>query len=145
LCPYFSVCCPGLRAIARRSEYAPPLGHSVAFCALWCPALALCPRLSPPCHPECARVLLQSPRALPWSCPRLRRDLAAGTSGTAALRTGRPDRAGRWIPDVHPRSGGLGLIRTDLILVARCRSSRSDLPSPAPYRWAQSVSPTSGR
>jgi hypothetical protein len=92
------------------------------------PAPELCPWLSPPCHPECARVLLQSPRALSWSCSRLRRDLAAGTSGAAALRIGRPDRAGRWIPDVHPRSGGLGLIRTDLISAARCRSGRSDLP-----------------
>jgi hypothetical protein len=104
------------------------LGHSTAFCALWCPSPVLCPRLSPPCHPECARVLPRSPRAFPWSCPRLRRDLAAGTSSAAALKNGRLDLTGRWIPDVHSRSGGLGLIRTDLISAARCRSGRSDLP-----------------
>jgi hypothetical protein len=92
------------------------------------PAPALCPQLSPPCRPKCARVFSQSPSALSWLCPRLRRDLTVETSGAATLKTDRPDHAGRWIPDVHPRSGGLGLIRTDLILTARCRSGRSDLP-----------------
>jgi hypothetical protein len=91
-------------------------------------APVLCPRLSPPCRPKCARVLPQPPRALLWPCPRLRRDLAAGTSGTVALKTGCPNLAGRWIPDIHPISGGLGLIRSNLISVARCRSGRLDLP-----------------
>jgi hypothetical protein len=34
--PYFSVYCPGLHAIARRSRFAPPWDHPTAFCALWC-------------------------------------------------------------------------------------------------------------
>jgi hypothetical protein len=51
-----------------------------------------------------------------------------GTSGAAALKTDRPELAGRWILDVHLRSGGLGLIRTDLISVAHGRYGRLDLP-----------------
>ena len=51
-----------------------------------------------------------------------------GTSSAAALKIGRLDLAGRWILDVPLRSGSLGLIRTDLISAARCRSGRSDLP-----------------
>jgi hypothetical protein len=128
MCPYFSICRPGFCAIARRSKStrrwaAPP--RSTPSSA---PVPVLCPWLSPPCRPECARVLPQPPRALPSSCPRLRRDLAVGMSGTTALKISRPDLAGRWISGIHPRSGGLGLIRTDLISVARCRSDRLDLP-----------------
>jgi hypothetical protein len=77
-------------------------------------------------------VLPQPPRALPWLCPRLWQDLIAEMSGDAALKTSRPDLADHWIPDVHPRSGGLGLIRTDLISAAHRRSSCLDLPSPTP-------------
>jgi hypothetical protein len=64
-CPYFSVCCPVLHAIAHRIKPAPPLGHLAVFCALWCPAPTLCTRLSLPCRPECAQVLPQSPKPLP--------------------------------------------------------------------------------
>jgi hypothetical protein len=60
--------------------------------------------------------------------PRLQRDLTVGTSGATALKTGRPNLASRWIPNVHPRSGDLGLIRTNLISAARGRSDRLDLP-----------------
>jgi hypothetical protein len=56
--------------------------------------------------------------------PRLRRDPIARSSGTAAPRTRRPNR---------PRSGGLGLIKTDLVATVRCESNCSaPLPSPAP-------------
>jgi hypothetical protein len=110
-------------ASPRRRRATPPRS---APCGA--PVPALCPRLSSQCHPECARVLPQSLRPLSWLCPCLQRDLAVETSGAAAIRTGRPNRVGRWISDVHSRSGGLGLIRADLILVVCCRSSRSDFP-----------------
>jgi hypothetical protein len=50
--------------------------------------------------------------------------------------------AGRWISGVRPRSGGLDLIRTDLISTVRCRSSSSaPLPSPAPLLMGPACQP----
>jgi hypothetical protein len=71
-----------------------------------------------------------------------------GTSGATSLRLGRPDHAGRWILDVHPRSSGLGLIRIDLISAAHCRSGRSGLSltyalslGPARQSYLRSLTP----
>jgi hypothetical protein len=90
-------------------------------------------------HSRVRNVALNAPESFPKSLepcrgrsPRLRRDLAARSSGAAALKTGRPNHAGRWISDIQPRSGGQELIRTDLTSTVRCKSIRPDpLPSPA--------------
>jgi hypothetical protein len=98
-------------------------------------------------HGRVHHVALNAPESFPKSLepcrgrsPHLRQDLAARSSGAAAHRTGHPDRAGRWISDVHSRSGGQDLIRSDLTSTIQCKPSRPNpLPSPALYHWPRSV------
>jgi hypothetical protein len=130
--PYFFAYCPGLRAIARGSRSA----------AIGPPHRVLRPLVPPRrrcAHGHVRHVALNAPESFPMSLepcrgcsPRLRRDLAARSSTAAALRTDQPDRTGRWISDVHPRSDGQDLIRIDLTSTVRYKASRPDpLPSPA--------------
>jgi hypothetical protein len=77
--------------------------------------------------------------------PRLRWDPVVRSSGAVASRTRHPECADRRISDVHPRSGDLGLIKTDSIATVRCESNYSALlPSPAPLPLGlagQAISP----
>jgi hypothetical protein len=112
-------------------------------------------------HGRVRHVALNAPESFPKSLepcrgcsPRLQRDPAARSSGTAAPRTHHPYRAGQWISDVHPRSDCQDLIRTNLTSIVRCKPSHPDpLPLPAlcpwappvsacaPWRWTRLVSP----
>jgi hypothetical protein len=120
------------------------------------PLLPFCPRNS---SPELIRAAISPPRHVPRSLVLLRRRGAHGRVRQIALsalelfpkplepRRGNPphlrrDRAvpphprpatSSWISGVCPRSGGLELIRADLISALRSRSDCSPLsPSPAP-------------
>jgi hypothetical protein len=101
-------------------------------------ALALCPQSCSLDCPECVRVLPLVPRALSWPFPS-----SPARSRREVERRRHPDHAGQWISDVHPRSSGYDLIRTNLILIVRCKSSRPDLlPSPTLCPRAHQSTPT---
>ncbi|PWZ25269.1 hypothetical protein Zm00014a_027664, partial [Zea mays] len=99
------------------------------------------PRALPdlPDHSDC-------PRAPPVArAPRLRRALRRGGRAPPPPASRREAQAGHPIPTVHPRSGGLVLIRPNPILAVRRRSSG---PGPLPPHtprlsavWAPPVSP----
>jgi hypothetical protein len=115
----------------------------------------LCPRVLPRWHCAHGRArqialieLEPFPKPLGPCCGRslrLRQGPAARSSGAIAPRTHHPDRAGRRISDVHPRSGGLGLIKTDPIATVRCESNCSaPLPSPVPLSLGPACQPYLG-
>jgi hypothetical protein len=69
-------------------------------------ALALCPWSCSLDCPKCAEFFPKYLKPCRGCSHRLQRDPAVRSSGTAAPRTRHPDHSGRWILDIHPRSGG---------------------------------------
>jgi hypothetical protein len=99
-------------------------------------------------HGQVRHVALSAPKPFPKPLEpgrghptRLQRDFAAG-------RAAPPHPCpitGLWISGVRLRSGGLDLIRPDLISTVRCRfSSSARSPHPRPCRWARPISPSPG-
>jgi hypothetical protein len=106
-----------VRAAARPPRRRPPLSSA--------PALVSCPRPCLSCHPEPSYALPSTPVALSVPVPSSPANLRRGSERRHRWRSWNPSRACRWISGVHPRSGGLGLIRLDLISTVCFGSGRS--------------------
>jgi hypothetical protein len=62
----------------------------------------------------------------PWLCPRFRQNLATEIGGGAVSRPATRLVLADWILSVHPRSGGLGLIRSEVIPTVHSGFERPD-------------------
>jgi hypothetical protein len=82
--PYFSLVCPRLCVIARRSRVTPPPSHLIVDCHPLAPLCRCCAHA----HVRHVPPILPEPFPVPWApaClrPRLRRASAVGASGATA-------------------------------------------------------------